>query len=91
MYLYINFYVREAKSMCIPKDITSNITDFGEAIQLRLNSNGTKVSFTAANLNLVPMARLFVWDRDSDTIYVKYFEKGLDVDEMYVNCKKMVF
>lgn len=77
--------------MCKPKDITSNIADFGEAIQLRLNSNGTKVSFTAANLNLVPMARLFVWDRDSDIIHVKYFEKGLDVDEMYVKCKKIKF
>lgn len=70
--------------MCKPKDIMSNINDFGEAIQLRLNSNGTKVSFTAANLNLVPMPRLYVWDRDVDIIYVKYFEKGLDVDEMYV-------
>lgn len=49
-----------------------------------MNSNGTKVSFTAANLNLVPMPRLYVWDRDLDAIYVKHFEKGLDVDEMYV-------
>jgi len=70
--------------MCKPKDITINISDFGEAIQLRLNCDGTKVSFTAANLNLVPMARLYVWDRDSDTIYLKNFEKGLDVDELYV-------
>lgn len=70
--------------MCKPKDLTIDITDFGEAIQLRLNSNGTKVSFTAANLNLVPMARLYVWDRDLDTIYVKHFENGLDIDKMYV-------
>jgi len=49
---------------------------------LRLNSNGTKVSFTAANLNLVPMARLYVWDRNLDTIFIKSFEKGLDIDEM---------
>lgn len=70
--------------MCKPKDITLNITDFGEAIQLRLNSNGTKLSFTAANLNLVPMARLYVWDRDTDTIYAKYFEKSLNDDEMFV-------
>lgn len=70
--------------MCKPKDITINIEDFGEAIQLRLNSDGTKVSFTAANLNLVPMARLYVWDRTLDTIHVKYFEKSVDVDEMYV-------
>lgn len=77
--------------MCKPKDITSNICDFGEAIQVRLNSNGTKVSFTAANLNLVPMARLFIWDRDLDIIYVKYFEKGLDVNKMCVNCMQIVF
>lgn len=70
--------------MCKPKDITLNIDDFGEVIQLHLNSNGTKVSFTAANLNLVPMARLYVWDRDLDSIFIKYFEKGLDIDEMYV-------
>lgn len=70
--------------MCKPKDITINIDDFGEAIQLRLNSDGTKVSFTAANLNLVPMARLYVWDRALDTIHVKYFEKNVDVDDMYV-------
>lgn len=70
--------------MCKPKDITINIDDFGEAIQLRLNSDGTKVSFTAANLNLVPMARLYVWDRSLDTIHVKYFEKNVDVEEMYV-------
>lgn len=72
--------------MCKPKDITLNIDEYGEAIQLRLNSNGTKVSFTAANLNLVPMPRLYIWDRDLDTLYVKHFEKGLDVDEMYVMC-----
>lgn len=70
--------------MCKPKDITINIDDFGEAIQLRLNSDGTKVSFTAANLNLVPMARLYVWNRSLDTIHVKYFEKNVDVEEMYV-------
>jgi len=70
--------------MCKSKDITSHINDFGEAINLCLNSNGTKVSFTAANFNLVPMARLYVWNRDMDTIYVKYFDKGLDIDEMYV-------
>lgn len=75
---------REAKSLSNPKDVTINIDDFGEVIQLRLNSDGTKVSFTAANLNLVPMARLYVWDRNTDTIYVKHFEKGLDVDKMCV-------
>lgn len=68
--------------MCKPKDLTLDITDFGEVIQLRINSNGTKISFTAANLNLVPMARLYVWDRDLDIIYVKHFENGLDIDEM---------
>lgn len=80
----MDFYVREAKSMCKPKDITLNIDEFGEVIQLRLNSNGTKVSFTAANLNLVPMPHLYVWDQDLDTIYIKHFDKGLDVDEKYV-------
>ncbi|VVC28777.1 Six-bladed beta-propeller, TolB-like,WD40-repeat-containing domain,WD40 repeat, conserved site,WD40/YVTN [Cinara cedri] len=81
---------REAKSMCKPKDITLNIDDFSEVIQLRLNSNGTKVSFTAANLNLVPMARLYVWDRDLDKIYVKHFEKGLDVDETRYNDTRFI-
>ncbi|KAF0771516.1 Uncharacterized protein FWK35_00000315 [Aphis craccivora] len=81
---------REAKLMCKPKDITLNIDDYGEAIQLRLNSNGTKVSFTAANLNLVPMPRLYVWDRDLDTIYVKHFEKGLDVDEIQYNDTRFI-
>lgn len=79
-----NFYYREAKSMCKPKDITLIIADFGEAIHLCLNSNATKISFTAANLNLIPMARLYVWDRDSDIIYIKYFEKDLDVNERFV-------
>ncbi|XP_025195129.1 LOW QUALITY PROTEIN: intraflagellar transport protein 140 homolog [Melanaphis sacchari] len=81
---------REAKPMCKPKDLTLNIDDYGEAIQLRLNSNGTKVSFTAANLNLVPMPRLYVWDRDLDTIYVKNFEKGLDVDEVQYNDTRFI-
>lgn len=30
------------------------------------------------------MARLYVWDRDVDTIYVTNFEKGFDVNEMCV-------
>lgn len=71
--------------MCKPKDISLNIHDFGEAIQLCLNSNATKISFTAANLNLIPMAQLYVWDRDSDTIYIKYFKKDLDADGMFVH------
>lgn len=70
--------------MCKSKDITLSLDDFGEAIQLRSNSNGTKISFTAANINLVPMARLYIWDRDLDVIYEKHFEKGLDIDEMCV-------
>ncbi|XP_050534466.1 intraflagellar transport protein 140 homolog isoform X2 [Daktulosphaira vitifoliae] len=65
---------REAKSICHPKDIISNMNNFGEAIQLRINSNGSKISFTAANQSFIPMPCLYIWDRKLDLIIEKNFE-----------------
>ncbi|XP_050430289.1 intraflagellar transport protein 140 homolog isoform X2 [Adelges cooleyi] len=81
---------REAKPMCQPKDVMSCVDNFGEAIQLRLNNNGTKVSFTAANQSLIPMSRLYVWDRSCDTIYIEHFEKSFNVNNKKYDDTKFI-
>ncbi|KAF5302514.1 hypothetical protein FQR65_LT00886 [Abscondita terminalis] len=50
-------------------------TDFGEIIQAKVNSNGTKVALTLAAANLVPDGKLYIWDLEQDNLNLYDFRK----------------
>ncbi|KAB0793767.1 hypothetical protein PPYR_13387 [Photinus pyralis] len=56
-------------------------TDFGEIIQAKANSNGSKVALTLAAANLVPDGKLYVWDVEQDNLNLSY-------DFRKFNCSK---
>ncbi|KAK4874572.1 hypothetical protein RN001_013932 [Aquatica leii] len=64
-----------------PKPVTSvrslydMCTDFGEIIQAKINSNGTKVALTLAAASLVPDGKLYIWDIEQDTLNLYDFRK----------------
>lgn len=70
----INFFFREAKLHAHPKDLVEAISDFGEVVLIRTNSNGTKVSLTIANSNLIPSSYIYVWDIESDKMINYQFD-----------------
>ncbi|GJQ73670.1 putative intraflagellar transport protein 140 [Trypoxylus dichotomus] len=64
-----------------PKLITNSYnlydtcSDFGEIIQAKSNSNGTKVALTIAAANLIPDGKLYVWDIEKDNLLCYDFKK----------------
>lgn len=55
--------------------------DFGEIIQAKSNSNGTKIALTLAGANLVPDGKLYVWDTERDDLIHYDFHKYGDYVE----------
>lgn len=51
-------------------------TDFGEIIQAKTNSTGTKVALTIAAANLIPDGKLYVWDIEQDDLSFYDFRKN---------------
>ncbi|KRT80306.1 hypothetical protein AMK59_8792 [Oryctes borbonicus] len=64
-----------------PKLITSSYnlydmcSDFGEIIQAKSNSSGTKVGLTIAAANLIPDGKLYIWDVEKDKLLSYDFKK----------------
>lgn len=54
-------------------DMCSN---FGEVIQAKSNSNGSKIALTLAGENLVPDGKLYVWDIEPDKMSEYDFLRG---------------
>ncbi|CAH2002580.1 unnamed protein product [Acanthoscelides obtectus] len=50
-------------------------SDFGEVIQAKTNSSGTKVALTLAAANLIPDGKLYIWDTESDDLIYYDFKK----------------
>ena len=67
---------REAKSHSHPKYLSEHITNFGEVISAKCNSNATKVSILVAHSNLIPDPKLYVWDVENDSILYFNFSSG---------------
>ncbi|XP_065211838.1 intraflagellar transport protein 140 homolog [Planococcus citri] len=66
---------REAKSHAHPKDLVEAISDFGEVVLIRTNCNGSMVSFTIANSNLIPSPFIYIWDIESDQMLSYQFNE----------------
>ena len=67
---------REAKSHSHPKYLSEHITNFGEVISAKCNSNATKVSILVAHSNLIPDPKLYIWDVENDVILYFNFSSG---------------
>ncbi|VEN35720.1 unnamed protein product [Callosobruchus maculatus] len=50
-------------------------SDFGEVIQAKTNSSGTKVALTLAAANLIPDGKLYIWDIETDDLIYYDFKK----------------
>ncbi|XP_012255289.2 intraflagellar transport protein 140 homolog [Athalia rosae] len=72
---------REAKLFTRAKAISESIDDFAEIIEARCNSDCRCVSITVAMANLMPSPILYVWDIESDQIYVYNFADPEDSHE----------
>lgn len=51
-------------------------TDFGEIIQAKCNSSGTKVAMTLAASNLIPDGKLYIWNIEQDNMSEYDFKKS---------------
>lgn len=59
--------------------------DFGEIIQAKSNSNGTKIGLTIAAANLIPDGKLYIWDIEKDNLLSYDFKKkrrSFDYDDV---------
>ncbi|XP_057670783.1 intraflagellar transport protein 140 homolog [Diorhabda carinulata] len=75
---YLKIYdlsIEKPKLLTPVRTMFEMVPDFGEIIQAKTNSNGTKVAFTLAAANLVPDGKLYVWDIEIDTVAVYDFRK----------------
>lgn len=57
------------------KSLYDLCNDFGEIIQAKSNSNGTKIALTLAAANLIPDGKLYVWNIEEDTLLSYDFHK----------------
>ncbi|CAH0563779.1 unnamed protein product [Brassicogethes aeneus] len=48
------------------KNLVDSVEDFGEVIQAKTNSDGSKVAMTIAGTNLIPDGKLYIWDIERD-------------------------
>ncbi|XP_049817321.1 intraflagellar transport protein 140 homolog isoform X2 [Aethina tumida] len=65
----------EPKLVTPIKNLAESVPDFGEVIQAKTNSDGTKVALTIAGTNLIPNGKLFIWDIESDRMTSYNFKK----------------
>ncbi|KAK5641268.1 hypothetical protein RI129_009815 [Pyrocoelia pectoralis] len=71
----------EPKLITPMRSLYDMCTDFGEIIQAKANSNGSKVALTLAAANLVPDGKLYIWDVEQDNLDLLY-------DFRKFNCSK---
>ncbi|CAG9865125.1 unnamed protein product [Phyllotreta striolata] len=74
---YLKIYdLSEQPRLVTPfRNVYDMVADFGEIIQAKTNSTGTKVAFAVAAANLVPDGKLYVWDIEKDVTFLYDFRK----------------
>lgn len=50
--------------------------DFGEIIEAKTNSSGTKLAMTIAASNLIPDGKLYIWDLEHDIVFDYDFKRS---------------
>ncbi|KAK9885497.1 hypothetical protein WA026_010990 [Henosepilachna vigintioctopunctata] len=73
----------EPKLFIPAQNLTEMISDFGEVIQARCNSTGTRIAMTLAGTNLIPDGKLYVWDIDNNSLFDYNFRKSYDDDDTF--------
>lgn len=66
---------RELRLVTAVRNLYDMCVDFGEIIQAKTNSSGTKVALTVAAANLIPDGKLYVWDIENDNTMIYDFKK----------------
>uniref|UniRef100_A0A915J6M4 Intraflagellar transport protein 140 homolog n=1 Tax=Romanomermis culicivorax TaxID=13658 RepID=A0A915J6M4_ROMCU len=68
---------REAKSICSTKFAAENISHFAAFATLKINCNGTKVTFTVKKIEGILDQSLYAWDVENDQILEYNFKESM--------------
>ncbi|XP_022916343.2 intraflagellar transport protein 140 homolog [Onthophagus taurus] len=71
---------RTPKLITTPCNLYDLCTDFGEIIQAKSNSAGTKIALTLAASNLIPDGKLYIFDIEKDKLNWYDFKKRNSTD-----------